>query len=159
MPETDDTLRGVLLPLAEESLLVPSPVVVEVTGFSEPEADDRWPSWVLGVFRWRRQLLPLVSMEKALGWERPPRQSRRKRIVILRTLDRHPELPCYGLLVRGTPRVVPLFRGALYPSHSTTVSETFVRQRVDLFDTETAIIPDLEALQGSLLAACAPPKH
>ena len=159
MPETEDSLRGVLIPLPEDSLLVPSPVVVEVTGFSEPEVDDRWPSWVLGVFRWRRQLLPLVSIEKALGWERPPRQSRRKRIVILRTLDRHPELPCYGLLVRGTPRVVPLSRGALYPSQSSTVIETFVRQRVDLFDTETAIIPDLDALQGTLLAACAPPEH
>ena len=74
MPETDDSLRGVLLPLAEESLRVPRPVVVEVTGYSEPEVDDRWPSWVLGVFRWRRRVLPLVSMEMAWGWDRQPRQ-------------------------------------------------------------------------------------
>ena len=157
MTESDTSPRGVLLPLSGGNLLVPSPVVVEITDFSEPDADDRWPDWVLGVFRWRRQLLPLVSMEQLLGWDGPANQTHRKRIVILRTLDRHPELPCYGLLVRGTPRVVALVPGALYAADARPGTDMFVRQRVTLFDADSAIIPDLDALQKPLLEACPRP--
>ena len=153
MPEHATALRAILLPLTEQNLLLPAAVIAEVAGYVEPDPDDSWPGWVLGVFAWHGQMLPLISVEAALGLDSPRERGRRARIVVLHTLGGPPGLPRYGLLVNDTPRVVSIWPESLSVCASGEGAEPYVRQRVTLPDAESAIIPDLDALQGDLFAA------
>ncbi len=151
-----DPARGfsaVLLPLAGQSLLVPAALVAEVVGYVEPEPRDSWPAWVLGVFPWHGRMLPLVSVQAALGLQPTPVDRRHARIVVLHTLSGEPGLPSYALLVTGTPRLVSIWPESLHAAARRPADEPYVRLRVTLPDAESAIIPDLDALQGAVLAA------
>ena len=151
MADQATALRAVLLPLQQQDLLLPAAVIAEVVDYVEPEPGDSWPAWVLGVFVWHGQRLPLVSMEAALGLKSPRELGRRARIVVLHTLGGSPGLPRYGLLVHDTPRVVSIWPESLRGSDPGEGAEPYVRQRVTLPEAELAIIPDLDALQSALL--------
>ena len=153
MADPATALNAVLLPLHGPSLLVPAAVVAEVVGYVEPESDGSWPAWVLGVFPWHGQMLPLVSLEAAMGLQPAPTRVRRTRIVVLHTLGGEPGLPRYALLVKDTPRVVAIWPEFLQGSAPSPADGPYVRLRVTLPDTESAIIPDLDALQGAVLEA------
>ncbi len=151
MPDQATALRAVLLPLTGQNLLLPAAVVAEVVGYVEPYPGGSWPGWVVGVFAWHGQMLPLVSVEAALGLELSQERGRHNRIVVLHTLGGPPGLPRYGVLVNDTPRVVSIWPESLRVCVPGEAVEPYVRQRVTLSDAESAIIPDLDALQGALL--------
>ena len=153
MPDPDTALRAVLLPLSEQNLLVPAAVVAEVMGYVEPEPGGSWPDWVLGVFAWQDQMLPLVSVEAAMGRQSARVQGRHTGIVVLHTLGGPAGLPRYGLLVMDTPQVVSIWPESLHACPPGPAPEPYVRLRVALPEAESAIIPDLDALQADLLAA------
>ncbi len=152
MAESGRALSAVLLPLAEQNLLVPAAVVAEVVDYVQPEPEDSWPSWVLGVFPWHGRMLPLVSVQAAMGLPTTPAQVRRARIVVLHTLGGEAGLPRYALLVTDTPRVISIWPEFVHAATTRPAGEPYVRQRVSLPDAESAIIPDLDALQGDVLA-------
>ncbi len=153
MVEAGGALSAVLLPLAEHNLLVPAAVVAEVVDYVQPDPVDSWPAWLLGKFSWHRQMLPLVSVQAAMGLPIAPVQGRRARIVILHTLGGDAGLPRYALLVTDTPRVISIWPEFVHAGTASHAGESYVRQRVSLPDAESAIIPDLDALQGAVLAA------
>ncbi len=153
MADPATALSGVLLPLEQLHLLVPAAVVAEIVAYAEPEVASSWPDWVLGLIPWHGCRLPLVSVEAAMGSPPSAAGGRRSRIVVLHTLDGEPGLPRYALLVRDTPRVVSIWPEFLTVRPSEPVNEPFVRLRVNLADGESAVIPDLDALQDAVLAA------
>ncbi len=153
MADPARALRGVLLPLGQLQLLVPAAVVAEIVAYVEPEVASSWPDWVLGFIPWHGCRLPLVSVEAAMGLPPAAAGGQRSRIVVLHTLDGGPGLPRYALLVRDTPRVMSIWPEFLNVRPSKTVNEAFVRLRVTLADGESAVIPDLDALQDAVLAA------
>ena len=77
---------------------------------------------------------------------------RRTRIVVLRTLDAPPEMPLYGLLASGTPRVLQASAESLHRVEAGPGMPPYVLERVTVAGTETALIPDLDRLQTSLMA-------
>jgi len=147
----DDVLHAVLVPLVHEALLVPSAVVVEVGAYAEPLVIPGVPTWVLGSVDWRGRSIPLVSLDVAMGGSAGVATGRRTRIVVLRTLDAHPELPLYGLLASGTPRVLQASAESLHRVEVGAGLPPYVLERVTVAGTETALIPDLDRLQTSLL--------
>ncbi len=155
MVERAAALSAVLLPLAEQNLLVPAAVVAEVVDYvqPEPQPEHSWPAWVLGKFSWHRQMLPLVSVQAAMGLPIAPVQGRRARIVVLHTLGGDAGLPRYAVLVTDTPRVISVWPEFIHAATASPADEPYVRQRVSLPDAESAIIPDLDALQEAVLAA------
>lgn len=154
MADADEVLHAVLVPLVHEALLVPSAVVAEVIAYAEPLAMPGVPAWVLGSVDWRGRSIPLVSMDAAMGGAAGVAAVRRTRIVVLRTLDAHPEMPLYGLLASGTPRILQASAESLHRVEAGAGMPPYVLERVAVAGTETALIPDLDRLQGSLLALC-----
>ncbi len=49
-----EDLRAILIPLAEDNLLLPVALVAEVTGFAEPAPVADAPPWLAGAMNWRR---------------------------------------------------------------------------------------------------------
>ena len=152
MADAEDVLHAVLVPLVHEALLVPSAVVAEVIAYVEPLAMPGEPGWMLGTIDWRDRSIPVVSMDMAMGGAAGMAPERRTRIVVLRTLDPHPEMPLYGLLTSGTPRVLQLSAESLHRVETGGGMPPYILERVTVAGTDTALIPDLDRLQGSLLA-------
>ena len=64
-----ETVRSLWVPLNDLGLLVPNVAIAEVINYQPLDMVQDGPEWLLGVMRWRDQELPVVSMERLLGFE------------------------------------------------------------------------------------------
>lgn len=141
-------VASLLLPLAEQLLLLPNVTVAEIVPLSRLKAVDNAPDWHLGNFVWREQTLPLVSYE-ALNGDLRPQVAPRSRVAVLNTTGLSDELPFLALLTQGLPRLA-------------RVNEDEIREReggekknFDLMPVsiagEEAVIPDVPRLEQAVL--------
>ena len=72
MSAADEELYSLLVPLADERLIVPRACVVEVVRYSPPEHSASDKDWMLGTISWNGRDLPVISYEGAIGGEAPP---------------------------------------------------------------------------------------
>ena len=61
-----DELYSLLVPLADERLIVPRACVAEVVRYSAPQQEAGAHSWMLGTTNWNGRALPIVSFEGAV---------------------------------------------------------------------------------------------
>lgn len=142
-----DSLTGLVIPLADRSLLLPNVVVAELIPYRAPPAVSGQPAWFLGEVSWRDLRLPLLSFEAACG--APVVVGENARIAVLNALGGRPQVKFIALLVQGIPR-------------SQRITAELPRADVELAPLELAAvkvedgvlrIPDLEALEQMLADA------
>lgn len=146
-------IRCVLIPSGGVRLLLPNAAVAEVITLAgvEPVADA--PSWLLGRIAWRGWSIPLVSFDHVASLpEDAPAQA--SRVAVLKSVSEHPELPYIAVLTHGFPRLTTLNAELLLPTHNGHELPFGVRARVLVRD-DTAIIPDLEELETTLVGMLA----
>ena len=100
MSVVTDEIYCLLVPLADERLLVPRSCVTEVVNYQAPTPMEGAPPWYLGTIAWGGRRVPLVSFEAACG-RTPPRASGRTRIVVMQALTRSNAQPAIS---RCSPR-------------------------------------------------------
>jgi chemosensory pili system protein ChpC len=139
-------IRGVLLPLQGAQLLLPNAAVLEVDGFQEPEplAGDK-PDWLLGMFNWRQQKVPLVSFEQLVGVPVSERGVR-ARIAVCNTLGGNLDCPYLAIVLESLPHLVRVSEGVIFPLEEQRKLGGVVASQV-LINREEAWIPDLNALE------------
>lgn len=148
-PQRD--IRGVLITVGEGRLLLPNASVAEVITFSDPEAVENAPDWLLGQIRWRGWRLPLVSFSRFAGWSREEGQIGAK-VVVLKALGGNPKLPYFAVLSQGFPRLVTVARSALAEPGGGGQLPEGIHSRV-LLNDDAAVVPDLGALEKMIDAA------
>ena len=79
-------LYSLLVPLAQERLIVPRACVAEVVTWQAPEKMEGAPPWYLGTIHWSGRAVPVISFEAACG-QSPPNPGTRTRIVIFVALS------------------------------------------------------------------------
>ena len=62
---TVSSLTGLLVPLADRTLLLPNVAVAELIPYRAPQVTQGMPAWFLGQVAWRDLRLPLLSFEAA----------------------------------------------------------------------------------------------
>src|SRR6218665_6577 len=62
---TTTSLTGLLVPLADRTLLLPNVAVAELIPYRAPQVTPGMPAWFLGQMAWRDLSLPLLSFEAA----------------------------------------------------------------------------------------------
>lgn len=151
-PSTLD-VRGVLIPLEGNRLLLPNVTIVEIVGFRSPEPYDNAPGWLLGEMQWHNRRFPLVSFEQAVG-EQEVTPGHRARIVICHTLREDPEgIPYIGVVSKAVPRLVRLRVENIFPNTDDEHdSNPLILRRVNVSEQD-AIIPDLDALEDMIGAS------
>ncbi len=151
MSEPAVSLRSLVIPLRDCALLVPSAVVAEVTGNVAPAPVPDVPDWVLGTIAWRRQVVPLVCMERAMGAAADAEAgSPRDRIVILYGLGGAPALPFYGIVARDIPRVYRASAQTVRSAATAAPGRPLTLDEITLSPGDSAVIPDLDALETRL---------
>jgi chemosensory pili system protein ChpC len=145
----NDELYSLLVPLAEDRLIVPRACVAEVVRYSQPEHEEGAHAWMLGTVNWNGRQLPVMSYEGALGKE-VPATTGRTRIVVFYASTGQLKTGFFGVLTQGFPQLVRVNRDVL-DLHTTEgwPDEAPVLCRVKMIN-EFPLIPDLEKLEAML---------
>lgn len=144
-PEAEE-LYSLLVPLAEDRLIVPRACVAEVVRFTRPEQAPGSEAWMLGTVNWSGRALPVVSFEGAIGKEVPP-STGRTRIVVFHSSTGAIKSGYYGILTQGFPQLVRVNRAVLkLDSTDGWPEQAPVLCRVKMIN-EYPLVPHLEALE------------
>jgi chemosensory pili system protein ChpC len=145
----NEELYSLLIPLAEDRLIVPRACVAEVVRFTAPEKEAGAHEWMMGVVNWSGRQLPVVSFEGALGKEKPAATGR-TRIVVFYASSGALKSGFFGVLTQGFPQLVRLNEDVLQ-LHTTEgwPADAPVLCRVKMIN-EFPLIPDLEKLEAML---------
>jgi len=139
-------IRGVLIPLQGEQLLLPNAAVAEVIDYREPSPQADAPDWLLGSTSWRQRNLPMVRLETLLGQEQP-QGSARQRIVVCHTLSDEARRPFVGIVATAIPRLVRVREEQLQGLPTPQGEGQGVVQARLMLDDQQALIPDLAGLE------------
>jgi chemosensory pili system protein ChpC len=148
---SDETqeLYSLLVPLAEDRLIVPRACVVEVVRFSQPDTEAGSHSWMLGNVSWNGRDLPVASFEGALGKEIPVATGR-TRIVVFYATSGQLKTGYFGVLTQGFPQLVRVNKDVLQLDATEGWPESApVLCRVKMIN-EFPLVPDLERLENML---------
>ena len=146
MSEETQELYSLLVPLADDRLIVPRACVVEVVRFSQPDTEAGAHSWMLGNVNWNGREPPVASFEGALGKEIPVATGR-TRIVVFYATSGQLKTGYFGVLPQGFPQLVRVNRDVLkLEATDGWPDDAPVLCRVKMIN-EFPLIPDLEKLE------------
>jgi chemosensory pili system protein ChpC len=139
-------LYGLLVPLAEERLLVPRACVAEVTGFQPPQEMPGAPPWYLGMLSWNGRTIPVISFEGTCGG-RIPLPGSRTRIVVFVCLGNKLPSGHFGIITQGFPQLVRVSADVVQPGPPRAAGDRApVLCRLRMIN-ETPLVPDIERLE------------
>ena len=144
-----DELYSLLVPLAEDRLIVPRACVAEVVRFTKPDHEAGAHKWMMGTVNWNGRELQVMSFEGALGKE-VPAVTGRTRIVVFYASSGQLKTGYFGVLTQGFPQLVRVNKDVL-ALHTTEgwPDDAPVLCRVKMIN-EFPLIPDLEKLETML---------
>ncbi len=147
--ENAGELYSLLIPLAQERLILPRSSVAEVIGFQPLDAMAGAPAWYLGTLGWNGRTIPVISFEGACGQPIPPTGGR-ARIVVLYCLGQKLDAGFFGILTQGFPQLVRANPDVVKPDLQRSFAERSpVLCQVRMIN-ETPLIPDLERLEDMI---------
>jgi chemosensory pili system protein ChpC len=137
-----------LVPLADDRLLLPRSCVTEVINYQAPTPMEGAPPWYLGTIAWGGRRVPLVSFEATCG-KALPRASGRTRIVVLQGITGRTG-GNFAMLTQGFPQLVRLTPDVVHADDSRSFGERMpVIVQVKMVN-ETPLVPDFERLEGMI---------
>ena len=99
-----NSLTGLLMPLADRTLLLPNVAVAELIPYRAPQLSEGTPSWFLGQIAWRDLRLPLLSFEAASDGQAAV--SSGCRVAVINALGGRPSVKFIAVVVQGIPRSI-----------------------------------------------------
>jgi chemosensory pili system protein ChpC len=142
-----ESLTGLLLPLADRTLLLPNVALAELVPYRAPQTVEGMPAWLLGQISWRELRLPLLSFEAASNGVANIGPG--CRVAVLNALGGRPQVKFIALLLQSIP-------------HSVKVDSHLAKADVELapleleaamLDETVVKIPDLVGLEQLLADA------
>jgi len=156
MSYNSDEIRGVLIQVGEERLLLPNATVAEVLARVAVDPLEGAPDWLAGQIVWHGWNVPLVAFSRLAGLGDEPAM-RNNRVIVLKGLGQDETLPYFALLTASFPQLVSVPRDSLLADASEEELPRGVLMRV-LLGEQNALLPDLELVErmiGEALTATA----
>lgn len=139
-------LYSLLIPLAQDRLIVPRACVAEVVTWQTPEKMEGVPPWYLGTISWSGRPVPVISFEAACG-QAVPTPGTRTRIVIFVALSSQVTGGYFGVITQGFPQLVRVNNDVVKSDPSRTFPERGpILCQVRMLN-ESPLIPDFEHLE------------
>lgn len=142
------SLTGLLVPLADRTLLLPNVVVAELIPYRAPQVTPGMPAWFLGQVAWRDLRLPLLSFEAASGGQAVGAGAG-ARVAVLNAAGGRSHVKFIALLVQGIPRSIK------FGSDLARAEVPLAALELDAvsLDGEVLKVPDLPGLEQLLADA------
>lgn len=140
-----EELYCLLVPVADDRLLLPRSCITEVINYQAPTPMEAAPPWYLGTVAWGGRRVPLVSFEALCG-RALPRISGRTRIVIMQGITGKTG-GHFAVLTQGFPQLVRLSPEVIHVEESRVFGEQVpVICQVRMVN-EFPLLPDFERLE------------
>lgn len=107
-----EELYSLLVPLADDRLIVPRACVAEVVRYTSPAEIPGSEDWLLGTTNWNGRELPVVSFEGTIGKEIPATTGR-TRVVVFYSITGSLKTGFFGVITQGFPQLVRVNREVL----------------------------------------------
>jgi chemosensory pili system protein ChpC len=144
-----EELYSLLVPLAEDRLIIPRACVAEVVRYSKPDQEPGSQNWMLGNINWNGRELPVVAFEGTIGKDIPAITGR-TRIVVFYGSSGQLKSGFFGVLTQGFPQLVRVNREVLKLDSTEGWPEgSPVLCRVKMIN-EYPLVPHLESLESML---------
>ena len=149
MSAAAEELYSLLVPLADDRLIIPRACVAEVVRFSKPDQEPGSQNWMLGNVNWNGRELPVVAFEGMIGKDIPA-VTGRTRIVVFYGSSGQLKSGFFGILTQGFPQLVRVNREVLkLDSTEGWPDGAPVLCRVKMIN-EYPLVPHLENLESML---------
>ena len=149
MSAAAEELYSLLVPLAEDRLIIPRACVAEVVRYSKPDQEPGSQNWMLGNINWNGRELPVVAFEGTIGKDIPA-VTGRTRIVVFYGSSGQLKSGFFGVLTQGFPQLVRVNREVLKLDSTEGWPEgSPVLCRVKMIN-EYPLVPHLESLESML---------
>lgn len=146
---SEGELYALLIPLADERLLVPRACVAEVAALPTLQPMPGAPAWYLGIMTWSGRSIPVVSFEGACG-QPLPGGGGRSRVVIFSCLGRKLPIGYFGIVTQGFPQLLRISPNVITADQTRMFGERSpVLCQVKMVN-ELPLIPDLERLEDMI---------
>ena len=143
-----EVVHSLLLPLNKEIMLLPNASVAEVVAYSEPEALNDAPEWLLGIMSWRERRIPLISFESISDGEAGTVHEH-CRIAVLNTLNGNADVPYIAIIMQGLPSLQVVRPSSIQFTDKPTTPRQSIKAYVNL-NGVAAIIPDIDDLESRI---------
>lgn len=143
---THNTLTTLLVPLTDRQLLLPNVAVAEITQCHTLEALPNTPAWLLGLFSWRDQKIPLLCFETLSSGAVV--DFAKSQVLVMNAIGDFSAQQFFALLSQGIPRSIKVdqsLQSANMPLAAYELEAVQVAQGI-------AKIPDLLAIEQQLAA-------
>lgn len=151
MSAADEELYSLLVPLADERLIVPRACVAEVVRYTAPVHGENSKKWMLGKIGWNGRDLPVVAFEGTIGKD-VPAPTGRTRVVVFYSISGGIRPGFFGVLTQGFPQLVRVNQDVLkLDSTEGWPEDAPVLCRVKMIN-EFPLIPNLEMLESMIAA-------
>jgi len=141
-----DEFYGMLVPLADERLILPRSCVAEVIAWASPQPMPGAPAWYVGTTPWNGRVLPVISFEGLMG-RVLPQPSGRTRIVVVNCLGDLLPAGNFGVLTQGFPQLVRLNPDVVRPDPTRSFPDRSPVLCAVRMVNEAPLVPDLEHLE------------
>ena len=141
-------IPSLILPMSEHFMLAPTVSIAEIVSYVRPTPVVDSPHWLLGTVEWRKQPVPLLSLEVLRG-ESAADIGPRSRIAVFNNTGVSDDLPFFAVPTQGIPRLSRVQESALHEVKNVKL-KPFERIRVDL-EGEECSIPDVAAMEQVVL--------
>jgi len=145
-----DEFYGMLVPLADERLILPRSCVAEVIASAPLQAMPGAPAWYVGTTPWNGRVIPVISFEGLMG-RALPQPSGRTRIVVVNCLGDRLPAGNFGVLTQGFPQLVRLNPDVVRADPTRSFPDRSPVLCAVRMVNEAPLVPDLEHLE-SLIA-------
>lgn len=148
--QQESGVRCLVIPLTNVSMLLPGSLVAEVASYTEPTpvyGAGETP-WLLGRVNWRGERIPLVSVEAFFERDFSAPGSR-ARVIVLKGLGGHPNLPFFGVLAQQIPRLANVTPDAIEPLEDEALANA--PGEVVLAAGEAAIMLDVDYVEDRII--------
>ena len=153
MAYNSDEIRGVMIQVGDDRLLLPNATVAEVLAKVPVEPVEDAPDWLPGRIDWHGWQVPLVKFATLAGLQEDA-AGRGNRVIVLKALGGDEALPYFGLLTASFPQLVSVPRDGLLADASEDDLPRGIQMRV-LLGEQSAMLPDLELVERMVAQALA----
>ena len=153
MAYNSDEIRGVMIQVCDDRLLLPNATVAEVLAKVPVEPVEDAPDWLPGRIDWHGWQVPLVKFATLAGLQEDA-AGRGNRVIVLKALGGDEALPYFGLLTASFPQLVSVPRDSLLADASEDDLPRGIQMRV-LLGEQSAMLPDLELVERMVAQALA----
>ena len=145
MSSSDQPISTLLLPMNGFYSVLPQATIVEVTQRPDVELVTDSADWLMGIFDWRSERVPLLSFETLCRRQAAERQAK-SHIVVLYALEGIPDLVFYALDLSAIPHPVTLQPNMISDSNEEPISSKFIARNIQIVG-QPGVIPDLKRIE------------